>query len=154
MPFREKTAWVSFVTTLVVWGYYFIAVLRALSTGAPDGGRLLGLLIACIAILVVMHIAAAIFLAITSPGDSDAPADERERMFGLKALRAAFYTLNSLALVVAFSSPVLAVIGPRLFPADPLTGTVIVIASAIALAIVLAELVRTGSEIFYFRRAG
>ena len=154
MPFREKTAWVSFVTTLVVWGYYFIAVLRTLRTGAPDGGRLLGLLIACIAILVVLHIAAAIFLAITSPSDSDAPADERERMFGLKALRAAFYTLNSLALVVAFSSPVLAVIGPRLFPADPLTGTVIVIASAIALAIVLAELVRTGSEIFYFRRAG
>jgi hypothetical protein len=154
MPFREKTAWMSLVTTLAVWGYYFVAVVRALRSGAPDGGALLGLFVGCVILLTVVQIIVSVVLAILSPGAADAPADERERAISLKAIRNAFVTLNALALVIALSSPALALIGPYLFPANPLSGTVIVLASAIFFAVVLAELVRSAGQIFYFHRVG
>ena len=56
MSFREKTAWISLLTTLVVWGYYFTVLLRALSAGNADGGNLMGMFVGCVVLLIAMQI--------------------------------------------------------------------------------------------------
>jgi hypothetical protein len=74
-------------------------------------------------------------------------------MIGLRATRIAFVTLSALALVTAFSTPLLAVLARILFPADPLSGTIVVLGSATFFAVVAAEAVRAAGQIILFHRA-
>ncbi|MDB5691362.1 MAG: hypothetical protein JWO81_425 [Alphaproteobacteria bacterium] len=153
MSFREKSAWISLATTLAVWGYYVVALVPALASGRPDGPRLISLFSACVFLLVVAQVVLSVLIAVHSPKEAQAPADEREQLIGLKASRLAFYTLSALAIVTAIATRLLAAAGPSLFPRDPLGGSMIVVGSAIFFAVVAAELVRATGQIVYFRRA-
>jgi hypothetical protein len=152
MSFREKSAWISFVTTLLVWGAYLFLLLRALGTGQPDGARLMGLFSTCVLLVVVAQVVLSVLITVRSPGEARAPADERERLIGLKAGRLGFYTLSGLAMLTALATPLFAIAGPSLFPHDPLGGSVIAMGSAIFFAVVIAELVRAAGQIVYYRR--
>jgi hypothetical protein len=152
MPFREKSAWVSLLTTSIVWGYYLFILIGEVASGAPDGARLMGLFSRCVIVIVVAQIVLSIVLAASSPKAANAPADERERMIGLRASHVAFATLSALALIAALSTPLLAVLARMLFPTDPLSGTIIVLGSAIFFAVVIAELVRAARQIILYHR--
>jgi hypothetical protein len=154
MPFREKIAWTSFVTTLLVWGYYFLALVRELATGDPEGSRFIGLAVGCTIAIVLLQVVATIVLAIHAPRDAESyptSPDERERLIEYRATRNAFFVLNLLAVSAAIATPFLAVAGPILLP-QPAEDGMLLIGSAILFAIVAAELVRSGSQIFYFHR--
>ena len=43
MPFREKVAWVSLVSTIVVWSWYFHRVWQAINVGKVAGAGLVTL---------------------------------------------------------------------------------------------------------------
>jgi ABC-type transport system involved in multi-copper enzyme maturation permease subunit len=156
MSFREKSAWVSLVTTLGIWGYYFLLLTRGIASGDPSGGRFLGLFITCTMAVVTMQVILYIILAIHSPKDAESypgPMDERERLVDYKATRNAFAVLNLLAMTVAIATPVVGMTGPA-WLRDPGNDGLLLIGSGIFFAIVAAEVVRSGSQIFYFRRMG
>ncbi|HEX4739434.1 MAG TPA: hypothetical protein VH331_17945 [Allosphingosinicella sp.] len=152
MSFREKSAWISLVTTLAVWGTYLALLLQALASGHPDGPRLLGLFSTCVFLVVVAQVVLSVLIAVSAPKEARTPADEREKLIGLKASRIAFFALSGLALLTAFCTPFIAAAGPVLFPRDPLGGTAIAVGSAIFFAVVIAELVRSVGQIVYYRR--
>jgi hypothetical protein len=152
MSFREKSAWISLVTTLAVWGYYALVLAAALASGRPDGVRLLGLFSTCVLLVVAAQVVLSVLIAVLAPKEAQARADERDNLIGLKASRVAFYTLSGLAMLTAISSPLLASASPRLFPHDPLQGSTIVLGSAIFFAVVIAEIVRAAGQILFYRR--
>jgi hypothetical protein len=135
-----------------VWGTYLAMLLHALASGRPNGGRLFGLFSTCVFLVIFAQVVLSILVAVWAPKEARAPADERERLIGLKAMRLAFYTLAVLAIITAISAPILATVGPALFPHDPLGGTATAIGSAIFFAVVIAELVRAAGQIVYYRR--
>ena len=93
------------------------------------------LLICAVVLEVLLHIV----LAIWSPREARTPRDERERLIELYATRIAFRVLVGAALLTVGSAH----IGAR-------TG---VLMNAMMLAVILALLVKFGSEVVLFRRA-
>ena len=143
MPFREKSAWISLVTMLVVFGAFFggIATGRLPASGFPTMHYLILSVGAVIALQLVLKLAAR-WLAGT---DAASPKDERERLIELKATRIAFYVLVAAVLLAVFlviHTPVAG--GP--FPGSPRLGL------AMVACIVLADVVRSAAQIVYFRR--
>ncbi len=78
MSFREKSAWVMAVLTGLAGLYYLNLVVGASwDLGAPAPP--VGIFIAYVVLVVIATVAAQVGLAIASPKEADAPADERER---------------------------------------------------------------------------
>jgi hypothetical protein len=135
MPFREKSAWISLVLILVVFGPYFWFVGRALA------GRThvhFGTQFALIGLFVVLEIVLHLAIAVQSPGDARAPRDERENLVDLKATRMAFYVL--------FAGVVTSILSLH-YPIS-----VWVLSQFVLFSVVAAELVKFGSQIVFFRR--
>jgi hypothetical protein len=137
MSFREKSAWISFLTILVVFGLYFWNVARVLD-GRIDHRTAynvsIALLVAFVLLEIVLHAAAAVL----APADARAPKDEREQLIEMRATRLAFHVLVVGALA-----------GVGLMH---VTRSVWVMGQHVLLAIVVAELVNFGGRIVYFRR--
>jgi hypothetical protein len=137
MSFREKSVWISFVSILIVFGYYFTTVARAM-LGLRSESNLFAVLVVAIAALVVLEVVLHIIVAIQSPSEARSPRDERERLIAFKATQIGFYVLIIGALAGIFTMHLGA--GRR----D--------VGNAVLLAIVIAQLTKYGAEIVYFRR--
>ena len=136
MAFREKIAWVAFLSTVLIWGAFFVMLARM-----PHDDRGLAMLtpfiVATVAQAVVM-IAAAVVWAIRSPGEANAPADERDRAVGRRATGFAYFTLVlGICAVIAWLH--LGLHGPDTI-------------FALAGAFILAEAVRFGATALGYRR--
>lgn len=135
MSFREKSAWISLVTTLGVYAYYFW---NLLGTQDMHDADLFGLFARCVTVLVVMQVVFHILAAIRNPRDANAPQDERERMIALKSVNIAYYILAGGAVLAG---------GGLVFMGQP-----VAMANLLLLALVLAEAVNYASQIVFFRR--
>ncbi len=93
---REKTAWITLVCTLVVYGGYFIAFARATAEGrsfSTMGGVALAVIV-----YVIFQVALMIVAAATAPRDAEAREDERERVIQVRAGSGAFHVLQLAAI--------------------------------------------------------
>ena len=135
MSFREKSAWISSVLILVLFGPYFWLVGRSL---LGEGHVHFGTQFEMIGIFVVLEIAVHIAVAIQSPRDARAPKDEREDLIDLKATRIAFYVL-----LVGVVASIFALHVPT---------RVWTLSQYVLFSVVVAELVKFASQIVFFRR--
>ena len=136
MSFREKSAWISFVSIALVFFTYFAKVVFV-PAGRRSGDSFhvfLVLLAALVVLEVVLHVA----IALQSPRAARTPKDERERLIDMKATRLAFPVL----LVGAFAA-----MGTMHLDAGRW-----VMAHVMLFGVVLAELTRFGAQIVYHRR--
>ncbi len=137
MSFREKSAWISFLSILGVFIPFFWNSYRQFS-GQVDGPTALSvavwLLVAFVVLEIVLHAA----VALQAPSDARSPRDERERLIEMRATRVAFQVLvvGALAGVATIH----------------LTRSAWVMQQVVLLAIVLAELVKFGGQIVLYRR--
>ncbi len=137
MSFREKSAWISLASLLIVFGVYFWNVARVVARQKPIAPMIplfLGLLVALIVAEVALHL----LIAMRAPHDARAPKDERERLIELTATSKAFYVLVVGALLS---------IGTM-----HLRIGVWVMAHCVLLSVVVAELVKFGTQIVLYRR--
>lgn len=141
MPFREKSAWISLITTVGLWGAYFWSVGRYLLDRGSLGGLpvdTVGWFVGTLVLIVIVQIILAIVMAIVSGKRAEAPMDEREQLIDLKAARAGFFALNAAVICVS---------GLWILGASPL-----VMANGILLSMVIAEVVHSGGKIIGYRR--
>jgi hypothetical protein len=133
MSFREKTAWISIVAMVAIYGAYFWALKTGHHTGLALGG-LLETVIALVVTQVVLITAAAIF----APRDALAPRDERERMIDLKATKQAYAALaTALTLAVFFGA---------------FTPPIVFDANALLFVLVWCEIMRNAFQVVQYRR--
>ncbi len=135
MPFREKSAWISLLSTLGVYGLYFASVGRP---GQPPGTLAIGSLLGTIVALVVIQAVLMIGVALLAPRDAKAPRDERERLIDL---RAAHFAYSGLATAVACACFFGALNPPIVFGVNSLL-----------FILVTAEVMRFAFQIFQYRR--
>jgi hypothetical protein len=139
MSFREKSDWLSFIS-LSLLGIYFAEVVRGLLGGShPGGPYYFTLFWVLVGVLIVIQVATLIVLAIRAPQDAKTPLDERERLIHLRATRPAYFVL----LVGTFLT-----IGTM-----HMGFTTWQFAHCILFIIWVAELLRYGMRLFYYRRA-
>lgn len=136
MSFKEKIAWISVVTTILVWGGYFGFM-------AATGGRYPGpvYFVAFFAAMIVQAIlatVASIVTAVLAPSEATAAADERDKMIARRAYTIAYPVLLGLVVCVAASMH----FGVR----------AVGMAYGIMGAIVIAEIVHYAAQIVGYRR--
>ena len=141
MSFREKSAWISLVLLLVLGGIYFwnFALILARRPAFSDVELFFGVVAALVIAEVVLHMA----IAVRSPEEARTPKDERERLIDLKATRAAFYVL----MIGAFAS--IGTVHLRLRDRGDHT---FVMMHCVFLSLVVAEVVKSGTQIALYRR--
>lgn len=99
MSFREKSAWITFVTVLLV----AIAYLGGWQIGALGPRNALGFFIGCIVALILLQVTLHIAAALTTPPHARGPKDERELNIQLKSFRVGYYVLVAGVLLMIFS---------------------------------------------------
>jgi hypothetical protein len=78
MSFREKSAWTMALLTGTA-GLWYLKTLATLSPSVAQTPAPLGLVLAYVIGLVIVSVVAQAVLAVMSPAEANAPADERER---------------------------------------------------------------------------
>ena len=136
MSFREKIAWISVVTTVLVWGAYFGFM-------AATGGRYPGPVyfisfVGAMIIQAILATVASIVTAVLAPSDASAGSDERDKAISRRSYAIAYPVLLTLIVCVAASVH----IGMK----------AIGMAYGIMGAIVIAEIVHYGAQIVSYRR--
>ena len=152
MGFREKMLWASAATTVVIWGWYFWGFVSALEAPIFNVGAELGKFLFAVVALVVVQVVAAIVLALSSPADAQAPADDRDREVALVAYRAAFVTLSVLIATLTVAAPMTIATAPAWLAGRSPVLVPIVISNALLVSLVIAELVRSATVLFLYRK--
>jgi drug/metabolite transporter (DMT)-like permease len=143
MPYREKIAWISLVTMLVVFGGFYAGVVSG-QIESEGFVSLIGLMLAVLAAFL-LQAGLTFAAALASRDDPTSPQDERERLIELKAARIAFYVLIAAILAGTFVALHAPELGLRPFSRPQIGLTMVA-------AIVLADLVKSAAQIVYFRR--
>ena len=133
LTFREKSLWVTLVSMIGLYTYYFV---RVLQIGEGDAGQVAGLFIGTVIVMVIsqaiIHAAMAIHRRPEKP-------DERDARIAMMSTRVAYYVLMAgvwAALSVCAMPPV-----GRFW-----------VAHAGLLAIVVAEITRCATQLILYRR--
>ena len=137
MSFREKSAWISLILVLAVFIPFFWNSYRQFS-GELSNSQALSVAVWLLVAFVVLEIVLHAVIALQAPHDARSPKDERERLIEMRATRVAFQVLVLGALAGVGSVH--------------LTRSPWVVQQVVLLAIVLAELVKFGAQVFLFRR--
>jgi len=146
MSYQEKSILGSLLAFVVVFGYYFAAVLRDLGRHEFVGGmvgRLVGAVIAIVVIEIVYHIV----LALESEPE---PKDERDVLIECKAYRNAYFLLASGAfLVIAW-----VIMANLVRDAAPtrIAVTNFITVNLVLFFMVVADVMKFLTQLFYYRR--
>lgn len=134
MSFKEKSIWITLVTVVLVYGWYFLNLASVETLHWPDYRRMmLGTVIALVLISVISHVV----VAAMAPEEAD-ELDERDRLIDRAGESIAGYFATAAALTG---------MGMAMFEIDHFF-----IANTILLGLVLAELVACALKILYYRR--
>jgi len=134
MAYREKSAWITVISLVAIYGYYLLVALSERAKGADLVWKLAGAVVLVIVVQIVLTILATIF----SPRDARVPEDEREKLFVLKGMRNAHF-------VLAFA--VVAAIAAALLGRDRYA-----LANGLFFALVAADVTKATTQIVLYRR--
>jgi hypothetical protein len=135
MSFREKSAWISLLSMAGIYAVYFWSLFP--SMWRPAGSAFGGLL-GTVIVLVIVQTVLTIAIALSTPKDTKAPLDEREKLIELRATRFAYAVLaGSVACACFFGG---------------FKPPIVFNANALLFMLVVAEILRSGSQIVQYRR--
>jgi hypothetical protein len=151
VSFREKLAWLSFIANALVFGAYFLTVAGRFLDGTLHGAELIGLFVAAAALLTIIHVSAAIMLALSSLRGANARADDREQLIELKSGRIGGYVLAVGVMIVALGAPLIGYLTAAMPATDPSFAAAMLMANGILFALVMGELADALSQIVRYR---
>lgn len=138
MTFSEKIHWAAFLALIAAFGWYFLSYPWQIIDTPAGVAAVAGMLVPVTVIIILVMAVTAAYFAIRVPSEASMREDERERHIHMRGTHLAYYPLilgvwaNMIAMFWHLS------IGEHLN---------LLIATA-----VIAELVRVGSQLYYYRR--
>lgn len=140
MSFREKSAWVTLITLIVVSVTFMLHLPTPWTLTPEPSGFMFRVLLLATGAFIAIEVVAHIVMVISSPRDARTPKDERELLIELKSTRVA-------AFVYAFLS-----LGSLFVALHMVFANVIGIAYLILIAFVISEIINYAMRIYYYRR--
>jgi len=140
MSFREKSAWVTLVTLIVLSGAFLLHLPWPWTLTPEPSGFMFHVLLLAIGTFIVIEVVAHIVIVVSSPRDAKTPKDERELLIELRSTRIAAFVYAVLSLGSMFVS------------LHVVFANVIGIAYLLLLSFVVSEIIKYALRIFYYRR--
>lgn len=150
MAFREKSAWVAAVITVLVWGYYFGLFWIEVAAGHIDDNLLTRFLV-CLGITLVLMIGLNLVSGVMTRKNMDMPPDELERQIEASADRFGFHLLELLVPVGLIGGLLATGTIRASFPDDPAGAVAVIFANGVLMAFVFTEVVRVVIQIVSYR---
>ncbi len=144
LSYQEKSVWGSLLAIVLAYGYYFAGVLR---DSAKSGDESLGRLI--IAVIVIVAIETVYHLVLEVQGDRETK-DERDVLIESRAYRNAYYCLYGGAGLLMTAALGLSLVSG--VPSLSVAITPYLILNVMLLLMVLAEVAKFCTQLFYYRR--
>lgn len=138
MTFNEKIHWAAFLALVAAFGWYFLSYPWQIIDTPAGVGAVAGMLVPVTIIIIAVMALTAAFFAIRAPKDVNIKEDERERTIHMRGTHLAYYPLvlgvwaNMIAMFWRLS------VGEHL--------------NLLIATVVVAELVRVGSQLYFYRR--
>jgi uncharacterized membrane protein len=161
MSFREKHLWISIVTTVAIWGFYYWRLIEAIGAGGLTDPRFAfltgGLFIGCLVVVSVVEIILTLLATATTRKAEREARDERELLASLKASHVSLMALIALVFSLAIAAYMVGFLdaaapaGPKL-PMTP-TNAMILFANILMAAVIVSELIRYVFNVALLRRA-
>ncbi len=146
--FHEKSAWAVLISTVVIYGAYFVAVfaMPAAEVGAPITlfFLLVGAVVAQIIALTVSHI----LFAVREAPEAE---DERDRLIDLKSDRVGAWVLAAGAMLIVLALIAGGTIGAASDSSWNIPGPFIM-GNLLLLVFVLSEIVKRVSQVVHYRK--
>lgn len=152
MTMRERVAWISVVTTIIIFGYYFGSVWADFSVRALDGDALFWRFLKCLAVAFIIMVPAAMIGAYLGGEKFDPPPDELERLIEARANRIGLAVLEVSIVGVVLLSKTVTDIARLDFAADPAGATAIMLINLLLFVAASAALLREVLIVIQYRR--
>lgn len=133
--FNEKSAWIQFLSLLVIGAIYGVSATNLMENGATNIGAFVPLLIKTGVLLILVMIVSHIVLAIITKPEK---ADERDLMITVKSLGGSSRVLEVCVLVA-----IIAIIN---------SVSIVWVMHGLVISLILAELVMLAMQIIFYRR--
>jgi hypothetical protein len=159
MTFREKHLWISIVSTVLVWGFYYVRLIQGVLEGAlsdPRFGWMLGaLFIGCLVTSVVIEIVLTILASLTTRKAEREARDEREMLASLKASHVSLMALIAIVFSLSICAYLLGLAasageGPGVALTDG--AGLVLVSNALMAAVIASELIRYVFTLALLRR--
>ncbi|GEM_PF-836015 len=152
MTMRERVAWISVVTSLVIFGYYFASVWMDFSARTLDGDALFWRFLKCFGVAVIIMLPASMVGAYLGGEKFDPPPDELERVIEARANRVGLAVLEVAIVGVVLLSVWISDIARADFAADPAGATAIMLVNLLLFVTASAAVLREVLTIIAYRR--
>ncbi len=152
MTMRERVAWISVVTTIVIFGYYFGSVWSDFSSRALDGDELFWRFIKCFAVAIIIMLPASLIGAYLGGEKFDPPLDEMDRLIEARANRVGLAVLEVAIVGVVLMSKWVTDIARADFAVDPAGATAVMLVNLVLFVTASAALLREILTIIQYRR--
>ena len=151
MSFREKSIWISLVSTLLIFGDYFLNVLSLSELPAEAAkAAALGLSLRAIFLIIIVEVVFQSMLALSNRKAAGLGADERDKLFEYKGNNFG-YTVLVIGVFITLGRIVLLEINPELIgQSDGLTIPLLT-AHILLFSFILSEIVRFSAQLYYYR---
>jgi uncharacterized membrane protein len=152
MSFKEKSIWISLISTVCIFGYYFLSLQGLGSLPIEEANNIAAKLIVkavlmTILVEVILHIVVAIF----SPQDAQEAEDERDKFYQMKA-NSIGYTILILGVIVTLGHILLGAILPEIAEAHFAATFPLLSAHILLFSFIISEVARFSSQVFFYRK--
>lgn len=147
MPFREKSAWACFITTVIVFVPYFAYVLSMFGRGALSPGSVIPAFVAAVIFQTVLNGAAHIGFAIRAKQETK---DERDVAIESKSFKYGYIVLVT-ACFVAITTVAPLALAPRSAFTGPMMAFTFM-SQVVLFCVILAEATKYGTRAVCYRR--
>lgn len=152
MSMREKVAWISTLTSLVIFGYYFGSVWSDFAARQLDGSTLFWRFAWCFGIAVAIMLPASLLAAWFGKQQFDPPADEMEQAIERRSYRTGLFLLEICFVGIIVISAHMTDMARAHYPADAAGATTVMLVNLMLFAMALAAVLREVQVIFEYRR--
>lgn len=151
MSFREKSIWISLVSTILIFGDYFLNLLSL--SGLPVDvakSAALGLFLRSIFLIIVVEIVFQGMLALSNRKAAELGADERDKLFEYKGNNIG-YTILVIGVFITLGRIVFIELNPEFIQDSGLLNIPFLTAHILLFSFILSEVVRFFGQLYYYR---
>ena len=152
MSFEEKSIWVSLISTVCIFGYYFINVLSLGSMPLEQANiAAVQLLFQAVVTTVVVEIILHTVIAICNPNDAQQPSDERDKLYKMRA-NSVGYSVLILGVILTLGHILLSSFFPEFKGQNAVATFPLLSANILFFSFIISEVVRYSSQVFFYRK--
>jgi len=151
MSFREKSIWISLVSTLLIFGDYFLNII-SLSSLPADAAKAatLGLSLRALFLIIIVEIVCQAMLAASNRKAAELGADERDKLFEYKGNNFG-YTVLVIGVFITLGRIVFLEINPEIIEQSTLLNIPLLTAHILLFSFIFSEVVRFSAQLYYYR---